>query len=306
MKSGSNLERLLSDGHFVVTAEVGPPKSADPTVIQKKAQILNGYVDAANITDNQAAMVRLSSLAGSKLLLDEGVEPVMQMVVRDRNQIALQSDIMGAYALGIRNTLCLYGDPVKVGNHPEAKEVHDLKTAELITLFRDMRDDKVFLTRDEIKSEPRFFIGAAADPFAPKLEWRVDGFGGKCDAGADFFQTQAVFDLEGTENWLTELSDAGHLGRVPILLGIIPLKSLKMAKYMNENIPGIEVPQGLMDRISNADKPEEEGIKISIELIDGLRKMKGVNGVHIMAVAWESKVPEIVSSSGLHPRPKPS
>jgi methylenetetrahydrofolate reductase (NADPH) len=303
LKAGSNLEKILEAGKFAVTSEIGPPKSADANIIRKKCGMLKGFVDAANITDNQTAIVRLSSIAAASILLQEGIEPVAQMTVRDRNRIAIQSDILGAAALGVKNVLCLSGDHQIFGNHPQSKNVFDVDSMQLIRMLKDMRDEKKFQCGDEIDVEPRLFLGAAANPFADPFEFRVDRLAKKIDAGVDFIQTQGIYDVPRFEQWLNEANDRGLTEKVYILGGVIPLKSAGAAKYIKNKVAGMMVPDELIDRMKNAGDPKQEGIKIAIETIERLKNMKGVHGVHVMAIEWEEKVPEIVKESGLLPRP---
>jgi methylenetetrahydrofolate reductase (NADPH) len=303
LKAGSNLEKILEAGKFAVTSEIGPPKSADANVIRKKCGMLKGFVDAANITDNQTAIVRLSSIAAANILLQEGIEPVAQMTVRDRNRIAIQSDILGAAALGVKNVLCLSGDHQIFGNHPQSKNVFDVDSMQLIRMLKDMRDEKKFQCGDEIDVEPRLFLGAAANPFADPFEFRVDRLAKKIDAGVDFIQTQGIYDVPRFEQWLNEANDRGLTEKVYVLGGVIPLKSAGAAKYIKNKVAGMMVPDELIDRMKNASDAKQEGIKIAIETIEQLKNMKGVQGVHVMAIEWEEKVPEIVKESGLLPRP---
>jgi 5,10-methylenetetrahydrofolate reductase len=318
-KSGSRLERLLCAGHFVVTGELGPPQSADGEVIRKKIKLLKGIVDAANITDNQTAIVRMSSIGAGTILVQEGLEPIIQMTCRDRNRLAIQSDLMGAYALGMRNVLCLTGDHQSFGNHPTAKNVHDLDSMQLLQMVTEMRDSKRFQCGDEIKGvEPRFFVGAAANPFGDPFEWRPYRLGKKVKAGANFIQTQLIYNVERFTKFMEKVRELGLHKQVYILAGIGPLKSPGMARYMRDQVPGLDVPSYYVDRmteavtgISETDKAgrreawNQEGIKIAIELIHQLRQIEGVAGVHIMAIEWESAVKSIVEGAGLLPRPEP-
>lgn len=303
MKAGSNLEKVLEAGKFAITSEIGPPKSADANVIRKKCGMMKGFVDAANITDNQTAIVRLSSIAAATILMKEGIEPVAQMTVRDRNRIAIQSDILGAAALGVKNVLCLSGDHQIFGNHPQSKNVFDVDSMQLIRMLKDMRDEKKFQCGEEMDVEPRLFLGAAANPFADPFEFRVDRLAKKIDAGVDFIQTQGIYDVPRFEQWLNEANDRGLTDKVYILGGVIPLKSAGAAKYIKNKVAGMMVPDELIDRMKKASDPKQEGVKIAIETIEQLKNMKGVHGVHIMAIEWEEKVPEIVKESGLLPRP---
>ena len=306
MKAGSNLENLLSQGKFVVTAELGPPKSADGDVVRRKAEILKGYVDAVNITDNQTAIVRMSSIASAVMVMEKGLEPVIQIVARDRNRIAIQSDILGAYALGIRNVLCLTGDHQKFGNHPRAKNVFDIDSIQMIKMLKDMRDEKKFQCGEEIRNskkeplvEPRLFIGAAANPFADPLEFRVIRLAKKIRAGADFIQTQPVFDVERFEKWMDMVRERGLHEQTAVLAGIMPVKSARVFHYMKKYVPGMSIPDSLIQRLEKAEDPKEERIKITLEIIERVREIPGVRGIHIMAVEWEEIVPQIVERAGL-------
>ena len=305
-KSGSNLEKKLVSGGFAVTSELGPPKSADIELIKKKALLLKGIVDAVNITDNQTAIVRVSSIGTAKLVLDMGLEPIMQMTCRDRNRLAIQADILGAYLLGIRNCVCLTGDHQCFGNHPTARYVFDLDSIQLIQMVRDMRDDKIFACGEEIKNskkaepkEPRMFIGGAANPFADPFEFRVQRLAKKINAGVDFIQTQCIYDMDRFGEWMKMVCDSGLHEKCKILAGVTPLKSAGMARYMRDKVAGITMPDFYVDRMSKAEDPKSEGIDICVEQIRQIREIKGVAGVHIMAIEWEAKVAEIVEKAGL-------
>ncbi|MFV9689389.1 MAG: methylenetetrahydrofolate reductase [Desulfobacteria bacterium] len=303
MKSGSNLEKILASGQFAVTAECGPPKGTSGKVIQRKGDILKSHCDALNVTDNQTAIVRMSSLSGCVLLRQAGVEPVMQMVVRDRNRLAIQADILGAVALGIRNVLCLSGDHQKFGNHPTAKGVYDIDSIQLIQTLKQMRDDNKFLSGDDISGDVPLFLGAAANPFADPFEFRVIRLAKKIKAGADFIQTQAIFDIPKFARWMEMVRDRGLDEKTHILAGVIPVKSVGMARYMRNNVSGLSVPKELVDRMADAEDAKEEGVKICLETIEQLKDIDGIHGVHVMAVAWEDIVPQIVEKAGLMPRP---
>jgi methylenetetrahydrofolate reductase (NADPH) len=303
MKTGSNLEKVLEGGYFAVTAEVGPPKGTSATVIRRKGELLKLYCDAMNVTDNQTAIVRMSSLSGCVILKEMGIDPVMQMVVRDRNRIAIQSDILGAVALGIRNVLCLSGDHQRFGNHPNAKGVYDIDSIQLVQTLKNMRDEKKFICGEEISGEMPLFIGAAKNPFADPFEYRVIRLAKKVMAGVDFIQTQAVFDTNKFKRWMEMVRDQGLDKKVHILAGIIPIKSVGMARYMRDNVSGISVPDEIVTRMEGAKNVKEEGVKISLEIIDQLKEVEGIHGIHIMAVAWEDIVPVIVERAGLLPRP---
>jgi methylenetetrahydrofolate reductase (NADPH) len=311
LKSGSNLENILSSGHFAVTAELGPPKSADVEVLNMKTGYLKGAVDAVNITDNQTAIVRMSSIAAGALILAKGLEPVIQITCRDRNRIAIQSDVLGAYAMGLKNILCLTGDHQSFGNHGTCKNVFDMDSIQLVQTLKTMRDEKQFICGDEIKNsknapvaEPRIFIGAAANPFGDPFEFRVIRLAKKVEAGADFIQTQCIYDMERFERWMTAVRERGLHKRVRILAGLTPLKSARMAVYMRDSVAGISVPDYFIERLGNADNPAAEGRKICVEQIQRLKDIEGVAGVHLMAIEWEKYVREIVETAGLLPRPE--
>jgi methylenetetrahydrofolate reductase (NADPH) len=304
-KSGSNLEKVLKAGHFAFTGECGPPKGANVEHLQEKMAPLRGVVDAVNVTDNQTAVVRMSSKAASALMVQAGIEPNFQMVCRDRNRIAMQSDILGIHALGIRNMLCLSGDHQKFGNHPEAKNVYDIDSMQLIALVKKMRDEGKFLNDEEIDGPPKLFIGAAANPFADPTEFRVYRLAAKIDAGADFIQTQCIYNMPRFREFMKRAVDMGLTERAYILAGVTPMKSAGMAKYMSKFVPGMDVPAELIKRLEGAGKGKmaEEGIKFAIEQIEEFKQMKGVAGVHLMAIEWEHKVPEIAERAGVLPRP---
>ncbi len=302
MKAGSNLEKVLESGVFAVTAELGPPKSADPQVIIDKAGILKGHVDAVNITDNQTAIVRMSSAAAARICVEQGLEPVMQMTCRDRNRLAIQADILGAAALGVRNLLCLTGDHQCFGNHPEALGVFDLDSITLIKMVREMRDGPVFQNGEEMTGKsPRLFIGAAANPYADPFPYRVLRLAKKVDAGIDFVQTQIVFNVGKFEEFMHQCRELGVSERCRILAGVAPLKSAGMAKYMKNRVAGMDVPDEVIERMSAAGDAQDEGIEVCVDVINRVREIEGVAGVHIMAVEWEKAVPEIVKRAGLKP-----
>jgi len=305
MKSGSNLEKVLKAGHFAFTGEVGPPRGTNVEAVKKKAGYLKGMVDAVNITDNQTAMVRMSSWAASLILLSEGLEPNYQMVCRDRNRLAMQSDILGASAHGIKNMLCLSGDHQQFGDHPQAKGVFDIDSMQLIGMVKKMRDDGKFLSGADIDSPPEIFIGAAANPFADPFEWRVHRLAKKVNAGADFIQTQCIYNMEKMREWIKQANDMGLTEKVYILAGVTPMKGLGMARYMKNNVPGMDVPDEIINRLKGVDKKKQadEGIKMACEQIEEFKEMKGVAGVHLMAIEWEHRVPEIAERAKVLPRP---
>jgi methylenetetrahydrofolate reductase (NADPH) len=285
MRTESRLEKILAAGHFAVTSECGPPRGALPDKVREKGKYLEGIVDAINVTDNQTAMVRMSSLAASVLLKQEGLNPLFQMVTRDRNRLAMQADIIGAYSLGIDTMLCLSGDHTKFGDHPMAMNVHDIDSIQLIQMVKAMRDDGKFQGGAELKNPPKMFIGAAANPFADPFELRVLRLAKKINAGADFIQTQCIFNVEKFEKWMEGVCARGLHKKCYILAGVTPIKSLGAAKYMKTKVPGMDVPQEIVDRIAAVpkEKQAEEGINICIETILRLKKVEGVAGFHIMA-----------------------
>jgi len=301
----SRLEKILRAGHFALTGECGPPRGADTEAVRKKCRILKDKADAFNITDNQTSVVRMSSIASSVIMMQEGMEPVMQMVCRDRNRIAMQSDILGGAALGIKNMLCLSGDHQRFGDHPQAKNVFDLDSIQLISMVRKMRDENRFLGGEEIKTAPKLFIGAAANPFADPFEIRVPRLAKKVAAGVEFIQTQCIFNIKKFSEWMKQVVDRGLHEKVFILGGVTPFKSFGMARYMANNVPGMDVPDEMLQRMKGTPKESQadEGIKIAVETIQQLREMKGIAGVHIMAIEWEEKVGEIAERAGLLPRP---
>ena len=305
-KSGSNLEKVLAAGHFAFTGELGPPRGTDVEEVRKKAAYLKGQVDAVNITDNQTAMVRMSSWAASLLILQEGLEPNFQMVCRDRNRLAMQADILGAYALGIRNMLCLSGDHQQFGDHPSAKGVFDIDSMQLIAMVKEMRDEGKFLSGAELDGRPKMFIGAAANPFADPFEWRVHRLAKKVEAGVDFIQTQCIYNMEKFRKWVEQANDMGLTEKCYILAGVTPMKSVGMAKYMKSKVPGMDVPDDTIKRLQGAGKGKvaDEGIKMACEQIEEFKEMKGVHGVHLMAIEWEHKVPEIAERAKVLPRPQ--
>ncbi len=331
--AGSRLEKALKAGYFVATGELGPPQSADRHEIEHKAQFLKGIVESVNITDNQTAVVRMSSISVAVMLLEMGIEPNIQMTCRDRNRIAIQSDLLGAYALGCRNLLCLTGDHQTFGNHPQSKNVHDLDSISLLQVCRDMRDRKIFQCGDAIKGqEPRFFLGAAANPFADPFEFRPYRLGKKVRAGADFIQTQIIFNVPKFKEFMHRVVDLGLHKQTYILAGVAPIKNLGAAKYMATKVPGMEVDPEYIQRMSDSTKglpslgeikqmdPQEgaearrlrkeaseaEGIKICVEIINACKEMEGVAGVHIMAIEWEEAVDEIVKQAQIGPKYDPT
>ena len=306
MKTESVLEKVLSAGHVAVTGECGPPRGAQPEKVKEKAELLRGYVDVVNVTDNQTAMVRMSSFAAGLLLKQIGLEPVLQMVTRDRNRLAAQSEIIGAYAHGINTMLCLSGDHPKFGDHPMAANVYDLDSVQLIKTVRGMRDDGKFQGGADIANPPKMFIGAAANPFADPFELRVARLAKKVRAGVDFIQTQCIYNIDKFEKWMAGVRERGLHKEVYIMAGVTPMKSVGMARYMKNKVPGMDVPDKVIDRMAGVpkEKQAQEGVDICVESIQRLLGIEGVAGIHIMAIEWEKIVPEIVERAGLYPRPE--
>tara|TARA_Y100001960_G_C14730403_1_gene857207 strand:- start:611 stop:1630 length:1020 start_codon:yes stop_codon:yes gene_type:complete len=316
-KSGSNLEKILAEGHFAVTGELGPPKSMNTKLVHNKIDMIKDFVDAANVTDNQTGIVRLSSIGTGILMEQEGLEAVIQMTCRDRNRLAIQSDLMGASVHGIRNVLCLSGDHQSFGNHRGAKNVHDVDSMQLIRMVQEMRDLNKFQGGEEIKGGgPRLFIGTAASPFSSPIEMRPLRLAKKVAAGADFAQSQMIFDMKLFKEYMKRVVDLGLHEKISFLAGVGPLKSPVMARFLHEQIPGIVVPEDCIERIEDAGKGIDsddkkalqeayraEGIKLCIEQIQEVQEIEGVAGVHIMAIQWEAAIEPIVRGAGLYPRP---
>ncbi|SMC69153.1 5,10-methylenetetrahydrofolate reductase (ferredoxin) [Desulfocicer vacuolatum DSM 3385] len=305
LKSGSNLEKVLTAGHFAFTGECGPPKGANVEHLVEKFQHLKGNVDAVNITDNQTAVVRMSSLAASHLMVHEGMEPNFQMVCRDRNRLAITADILGAQALGIKNMLCLSGDHQTFGNHPQAKNVHDIDSMQLIKLVTTMRDEGTFANGEEIDVPPRLFVGAACNPFADPFDYRVYRLAAKINAGADFIQTQCIYNMDKFREFMRRAVDMGLHEKCYILAGVTPMKNVGMANFMKKFVPGMDVPDSVIKRLKGVEKKDqaEEGIKFAIEQVEEFKEMEGIAGVHMMAIEWEHMVPEIAERCRVLPRP---
>ncbi|NLA23224.1 MAG: methylenetetrahydrofolate reductase, partial [Candidatus Marinimicrobia bacterium] len=292
------LREKINSGKFIVCGEIGPPQSCDGDVIRRKAQYFKGIADAVNITDNQTAIPRLSSIASAKILLDEGVEPIIQMTCRDRNRLAIQSDLLGAAALGIRNVLCLTGDYQKLGDNPEAKGVFDLDSIQLIATVAQMNSGYLLSGR-EMKKAPEFLIGGAANPFAVPFEMRLIRLYKKVKAGVNFIQTQPVFDPELFIRWMEKVVEMGLHEKVAILAGVMPVKSVNTLLHMREDVPGVKINDVYIRRMEKAADPQAEGIKIAVEIIQTVKNIKGIRGVHIMPFMWESIMPTVVKEAGL-------
>ena len=306
MNTESRLEKILASGELAVTSECGPPRGARPEKVKEKSALLKDHVDGINVTDNQTAMVRMSSFAAAVIIKQMGLDPIMQMVARDRNRLAMQSDIIGAYAFGINTMLCLSGDHAKFGDHPMAQGVFDIDSVQMINMVRRMRDEETFQGGAKIDGAPKMFIGAAANPFADPFELRVMRLAKKIKAGVDFIQTQCIFNLDKFEEWMKGVTDRGLDEKVHVLAGITPMKSVGMARYMKNKVPGMDIPDAVIKRLEGVSKEQqpEEGIKMAVESIERIKEIKGVHGFHIMAIEWEEKVPQIVEQAGLYPRPK--
>ncbi len=305
MKTDSNLERVLEAGHFAVTAELGPPRSADAEAIRRKARLLKGNVDAFNVTDGQTAVVRMASWAGNLIGIEEGLDGIVQMTCRDRNRLALQMDILGVAALGINNILCLTGDHIVFGDHPYAKGVFDIDSVQFIQIVRQMRDDRKVYSGNELEVPPCLFIGAAANPFADPFEFRVPRLAKKITAGADFIQTQIVYNVDKFAEWMKRVRDRGLDQQTKILAGVATIRSAGAARYMKTKVPGMDVPDEIVERLRGVPREQvaPEGIKLCVDIINRVQEIQGVAGIHLMAIEWEDAVPEIVDRSGLLPRP---
>ncbi len=305
MKTDSNLERVLEAGHFAVTAELGPPRSAGAETIRRKARLLKGNVDAVNVTDGQTAVVRMASWAGNLIGKEEGLDGIVQMTCRDRNRLALQMDILGVAALGIHNILCLTGDHIVFGDHPHAKGVFDIDSVQFLQIVKQMRDDGKVHSGNELEVPPRLFIGAAANPFADPFEFRVPRLAKKIAAGADFIQTQIVYNVDKFAEWMKRVRDRGLDQQTKILAGVAPIRSAGAARYMKTKVPGMDVPDEIVERLRGVPREQvaAEGVKLCVDIINRVQEIEGVAGIHLMAIEWEEAVPEIVARSGLLPRP---
>jgi methylenetetrahydrofolate reductase (NADPH) len=299
LRAGSRLERVLCSGRFAVSAELNAPDSSDPAKIYDNAMALSQVCDAINCTDSSSANSHISSLSSSAILVNAGYEPVFQINCRDRNRIAIQCELLGAAALGIKNVLCISGDDVGAGDQPEAKRVNDLDSMQLIRTVRIMRDQSMFLSGRNISVPPRFFIGAASNPFVPPYDWRPQRLAKKIEAGVDFVQTQYCYDVPLLQRFMQRVRDLGLDKQVFILVGVGPLRSDKAAEYMRTKVPGVWIPDEVVNRLAGTTKKRAEGIRLCIEIIQQVREIPGVHGVHIMAYGMEESVNEIVERSGL-------
>lgn len=295
--SPGRLERVLRAGAFVVTAEIAPPDSADAEEVYARAALFDGYVDAINATDGSGAHCHMSSVGMCSLLTRRGYAMVMQVSARDRNRIAIQGDVLGASAMGVSNILCLTGDSVGVGDHPEAKPVFDLDCMSMLNMVRDMRDKEQFLSGRKLTSPPRVFLGAAANPFAPPLDYRPLRLAKKVAAGAQFIQTQYCFDIEIFSNYMSIVRDMGIHEKVFMLVGVGPLVSAKSAAWIRSNVPGVHIPEHIIRRLAGAANQKDEGVNVCVDMIQQIKEIEGVHGVHIMAFKQEHRVAEIVTRS---------
>ncbi len=297
--SGGRLERVLRAGEFAVTSELAPPDSASPEDVYERAALFNGVVDAINATDGSGANCHMASVAVCALLTRAGYSPVLQISCRDRNRIAIQGDILGASALGVSNILCLSGDDVSAGDHPEAKPVFDLGCMSLLQTAKTMRDQSTFLSGRKLSSSPKVFLGAAANPFAEPLGARVDRLSKKVAAGASFIQTQYCYDLDIFKAYMQQVCDLGLNEKVFILAGVGPLASARSAAWIRDHVPGVRIPDTIIKRLLGAKSPKREGQKICIEMMQAIKEIEGVAGVHVMAYKQEHAVREIVTESGV-------
>jgi methylenetetrahydrofolate reductase (NADPH) len=299
----SDLERHLKAGRFVVTSEVAPPMTVATKKLVQNIELIKPYVSAINFTDSPSATPRMSSWACSAIAIDSGAEPVMQIAARDRTRTGLQAEVLGATALGVRNILCLSGDSMKMAPDPRGRmDIVDIDSVQMLWILRRMRDEGRYLDGRGMKFPPKFFLGAAASPYASEPRFQAIREHKKVNAGAQFFQTNLVFDPDRLDIWLDALAQRNILDKVYILIGITPLKTLKMAQYMHYEVPGVTIPEVLMKRMEAAgDKAEEEGVQIALELIEAVKGKQGVNGIHLMAVGWEEIVPRIITEAGLLP-----
>jgi methylenetetrahydrofolate reductase (NADPH) len=303
-RAGSRLERVLRSGRFAVTAELNAPDSADPADVYRNALVLAEVCDAINATDASGANCHMSSLGCCALLARAGYEAVLQVSCRDRNRIGIQGDLLGAAALGVKNVLCLTGDDVSVGDHPQARPVFDLDSPQLLRVARMMRDEGRFLSGRKLSTPPRFFLGAAANPFVPPFDWRPHRLAKKIEAGADFIQTQYCYDVPRFKQFMQRVRDLGLHERVYLLVGVGPLRSEKAAEFMRTRVPGVWIPDEVVDRLAKTppERKREEGIRLCIEIIQEVRQIEGVHGVHVMAYRQEETVAEIIQRAGLLPR----
>ena len=304
----SRLHSLLRSGEFVVTAELATSDSADPASVTELALALRGNVDAVNCTDNSAAHPHLAPMAAAHLLVDAGIEPIMQLACRDRNRLGLQADLLGAAALGVRNIVCMTGDDVTAGDHPEAKPIYDIDSIHLLRIARTMRDEGTYVSGRALTQAPRFLIGAVENPFAPPLDFRPMRLGKKVEAGAQFVQTQICFNVDKLRLFMSRTAELGLLDRTWVLAGIFIPRSARGTWYLRDEVPGIDVPDWVVERM-DATAPErqrDEGVRIALELVEQVRSIPGIRGVHLMSIRNEESVLRVISDAGLLPRPEPA
>ncbi|MBI2237150.1 MAG: methylenetetrahydrofolate reductase [Actinobacteria bacterium] len=301
----SHLEALLRAGQFVVTSELQTSDSADPVSIARLAEPFRGHVDAVNCTDNSAAHTHISPVAAGHLLIDHGLEPIVQFTCRDRNRLALQADLLGAAALGIRNVMLMTGDDVTAGDHPEARANYDLDSIHLLRTARVLRDEGTYLSGRKLEEPPVFFIGAVENPFAPPVDFRPVRLGKKVEAGAEFIQTQIVFNIPRMRLFMARAGDLGLLDQVFVLPSVYIPRSAKAARYLRDQVPGINVPDEVMDRLdrTSPDRQAEEGLSLALEIVEEVRGMPGVSGIHLISIKWEEGIAALVERAGLLPRP---
>ena len=307
MEPVSHLHRLLLAGEFVVTAEMQTSDSADPASIVRDAETLRGFADAVNCTDNSAAHTHVSPLAASRLLVESGIEPAMQLVCRDRNRLALQADLLGAAALGVRNVVCMTGDDVSAGDHPEAKPIYDIDAVHLIRIARIMRDEGTYLSGRPLADHPSFLIGAVENPFAPPRDLRPMRLGTKVEAGAEFIQTQICFNLDAMRTFMTRCGDLGLLEHAWVLAGVFIPSSARGARYLRDHVPGVDVPDPVIERMGSVlpERQRDEGIALALDVVEAVREIPGIAGIHLMTINHEEAIPRVVEAAGLLPRPEP-
>jgi 5,10-methylenetetrahydrofolate reductase len=307
MKTKSNLAKILNNGQFAVTGEITPPQDTQFDTIRMSINLIKGYVDAFSVPDGQAAVVAMASWAVCLVGIQEGLDAIVHMTCRDQNRIALQMDILAVSAFGVNNILCISGDPIYFGNHPKAKPVFDLDSIQLIRMVKQLRDEKKFDNGElMVGTEPRLFIGAATNPFVQPLEAALDRLKDKVTAGADFVQTQPIYNIEGFKKWMELVREEGLHKEVKILAGITPLISLAAARYMKTKVPNMDIPDRIIERLKNVRNKEEaaeEGIRIAVETINQLKQIEGVAGVHLMTLQREDLIPKICNAANLYPRP---
>lgn len=301
----SGLHRLLLSGEFVVTAELQATDSADPASVRELGEVLRGKVDAVNCTDNSAAHTHLAPVAAAHLLADAGVEPIMQLACRDRNRLGLQADLLAGAALGVRNVVCMTGDDVSAGDHPEAKPIYDIDAIHLLRIARIMRDEGRYLSGRPLAQPPSFLIGAVENPFAPPVDFRPMRLGKKIEAGAEFVQTQICFNVERFRLFMARAGDLGLLDHVWVLAGVFVPRSARAVRYLRDQVPGIDVPEEVVRRMETTppDRQWDEGVALALEILEQVRRIPGVRGVHLMSIRNEEAIVRVVEDAGLLPRP---